>query len=606
MAVQLARLSLWLTTLAGDRPLSFLDHRLQVGNSLIGAWLAVLGRAPKRSRRTSGNREPLLFDDLRLRDVVREVLPVRFSLESVPNDTVEQVRQKERAFAAMNGRGSALRTWRRIADLWCASWLAAGHSVPAEAFGALSDAILTADSALPQPLVTQYLRAAEGISEAQRFFHWELECPEVFFAADGTRLANAGFDAVLGNPPWDMIRADGPGDAAHSDPGRLLRFTRDAGIYTAQSDGHANCYQLFVERAVSLTRAAGRVGLVLPAGLAIDSGSAPLRRLLLTRCDVDALVGFENHRGVFPIHRSIRFLLLTATAGRPTRTIACRFGVDDPADLESVGEEPTATGPWFSVRLPSPLLERLSGDTLTIPWLRTPLDLAIAERAAALFPPLGSDGGWSARFGRELNATEDREVFRDAGKGLPVVEGKQIEPFRVDLASSRWSIRERDASARLRNESYVRARLAYRDVAGATNQLTLIAALLPAGCVSTHTVFCLRTPVPPRDQHLLCGLFNSFVVNYLVRLRVSTHVTTALVERLPVPTREHAPRATREIAALARVLAHRRDPVAAARLQAGVAALYQLSIDEFEHVLSTFPLVPKARRDEALDAFRSR
>ena len=107
---------------------------------------------------------------------------------------------------------------------------------------------------------------------------------------------------------------------------------------------------------------------------------------------------------------------------------------------------------------------------------------------------------------------------------------------------------------------YQRPRLAYRDVAGATNQLTLIAAMLPAGCVSTHTVFCLRTPCPLPAQQLLCGLFNSFVVNYLVRLRVSTHVTTALVERLPVPTREHAPRAAREIAALARALSRRRDP----------------------------------------------
>lgn len=616
MAVQLARLSLWLTTLAGDRPLSFLDHRLQVGNSLIGAWLAVLGRRPARRRRerASGHREPLLFDELRVRDALREVLPVRFSLESIPNDTVRQVREKERAFAAMNARGSALKRWRRIADLWCASWLAAGHSVPAGAFTALSDAILTAGSALPHPLAEQYLRTAEEISQARRFFHWELECPEAFFAPDGTRLPNGGFDAVLGNPPWDMIRADSPGNPGdpgnpgnnigRDDPSRILRFTRDAGIYTAQSDGHANCYQLFGERAVSLTRGGGRVGLVLPAGLAIDCGSASLRRFLLARCDVDALVGFENHRGIFPIHRSIRFLLLTATAGRPTRSIACRFGVDDPAHLESVGEEPAAAVPWFGVRLPSPLIERLSGDDLTIPWLRTPMDLAIAERAAALFPPLGSDRGWSARFGRELNATEDRQVFRDAGKGLPVVEGKQIEPFGVDLASSRWSIRERDASARVRNRRYMRPRVAYRDVASATNQLTLIAALLPAGCVSTHTVFCLRTPRAPGDQHLLCGLFNSFVVNYLVRLRVSTHVTTALVERLPVPTREHAPRAAGEIAAIARALSRRGDPAAAARLQARVAALYQLTTEEFDYVLSTFPLVPKTQRDQALDVFR--
>ena len=604
MAVQLARLSLWLTTLAGDRPLSFLDHRLQVGNSLIGAWLAALGRAPRRQpRRGLNDRGPLLFDELRVRDVLRDVLPVRFSLESIPNDTVEQVREKERALATMNARGSALKAWRRIADLWCASWFAPDQSVPIEAFGALSDGILTGGGALSQPAAAMYLRAAEDAAAAHRFFHWELEYPEVFFTADGTRLANGGFDAVLGNPPWDMIRADtGPG---RDEPGRILRFTRDSGIYTAQSDGHANCYQLFAERAVALTRAGGRVGLVLPAGLATDSGSASLRRLLLTRCDVDALVGFENHRAVFPIHRSIRFLLLTASPGRPTQSIGCRFGVDDPADLESVGEEPAAVLPWFNVRLSSPVLEEVSGDEMTIPWFRAPIDLAIAQRAAAVFPPLGSERGWSARFGRELNATEDRQILRAAGmKGLPVVEGKQIEPFAVNLAQSRWSMHERDARNRLRDARYQRPRLAYRDVAGATNQLTLIAAILPAGSVSTHTVFCLRTLLPTRDQHLLCGLFNSFVLNYLVRLRVSTHVTTALVERLPVPTRDHGPRATREIAALAQILSRRRDPVAAARLQARVAALYQLTLEEFDHVLSTFPLVPRRQREAALDLFR--
>ena len=609
MAVQLARLSLWLTTLAGNRPLTFLDHRLQAGNSLLGAWLALLGRSPARGRRplTLNQCEPLLFDELRVRDVVREVLPARFFFESVPNDTVDQIRAKERAFAALNGRGSALKLWKRVADLWCACWLADRDSLPAEAFSALSDAIFTGQGALPPPVANRYLKASEELTARHRFFHWELECPEVFFAADGTRLANGGFDAVLGNPPWDMMRADDPsGDAngrARDVPHRVLRFTRDAGNYVAQSDGHANCYQLFAERAVSLARAGGRVGLVLPAGLATDTGSAALRRLLLTRCDVDAIVGFENHRRVFPIHRSIRFLLLTASAGCPSRTLACRFGVEDPAELESVGEEPAATIPWFHIHLPPSLLDQLSGDDLTIPWLRTPIDLGVAERAAALFSPLGSSRGWSAQFGRELNATEDRDAFRAVAEGLPVVEGKQIEPFSADLASSRWTIRRKDAASRLKDERYERPRLAYRDVAGATNQLTLIAAILPAGCVSTHTVFCLRTPLRIRDQLFLCGLFNSFVVNYLVRLRVSTHVTTTIVERLPIPTAAHAPRATREIAALARRLSRHRDPVAHARLQARVAALYQLTHDEFEHVLSTFPLVPQETRDAAMRAF---
>jgi hypothetical protein len=75
------------------------------------------------------------------------------------------------------------------------------------------------------------------------------------------------------------------------------------------------------------------------------------------------------------------------------------------------------------------------------------------------------------------------------------------------------------------------------------------------------------------------------------------------VERLPIPTAEVAPAACREIAGLARLLARRRDPTALARLNARVAGLYQLSAAEFEHILSTFPLIPQTERDEALRLF---
>ena len=254
------------------------------------------------------------------------------------------------------------------------------------------------------------------------------------------------------------------------------------------------------------------------------------------------------------------------------------------------------------------ILERLSGRDLAIPDVRTPMDLGIVERAAALFPPLAAAHGWGANFGRELNASDDREWFRPAGtmsKGLPVVEGKDIEPFRVNVDRVRAAISERHAIQLLAGR-YDRARLAYRDVASATNRVTLIAAVLPSRSVSTHTLFCLRTPLALRHQHLLCGLFNSFVVNYLVRLRVSTHVTTAIVERLPIPTLDHCPGALADIAAIARLLRRRADPDAFARLNALVAEIYQLTREEFVHVLETFPLVPRGDRDRAMAMFVSR
>jgi hypothetical protein len=94
----------------------------------------------------------------------------------------------------------------------------------------------------------------------------------------------------------------------------------------------------------------------------------------------------DNHRGVFPIHRSVRFLLVTATHGAPAGPIACRLGVDDPMELESIGDEAADHSVWFPVRASPALLERISGPALVLPNLRTAADLVIVERAASLFP----------------------------------------------------------------------------------------------------------------------------------------------------------------------------------------------------------------------------
>jgi hypothetical protein len=594
MAVQLARLSLWLTTLAADRPLTFLDHRLRTGDSLLGAWVEDLRRAPARATRVH-SREPaadLLFDADAVGETLRDVLPIRFSLELTPDDTLEQVRAKERALAALEHGESTLSRWKRIADLWCSCWLTDGRdAVPAAAFHSLTDAVLGQRGALPRHLADRYLGRAEAISAQRRLFHWELEFPEVFFDARGTRHSRSGFDAVIGNPPWEVLR----GDAA------ALCFHRTSGVYSSSIGGHGNLYQLFAERAIALLRPAGRLGLVLPSGLATDHGAAPLRRRLLRDCDIDALVGFDNHRGVFAIHRSVKFLLTTATRGSPTTNIAARLGESDLASLEAASDQPTSMSSWFRVRLTPAFLHRVSGEAMNIPEFRTAADVAIVERAITLFPPLGSDGGWAARFGRELNATDDRGHF--GASGLPVVDGKHIEPFRAHADATQRFINAGSALRLLPSAPFDHARLAYRDVASATNKLTFIAAILPAGCVSTHTLFCLRNRFPRSAQHFLCGLFNSLVVNYLVRMRVTTHVTTATVERLPIPPPGYSPSAEHKIAALARLLARRHDRGAWTQLQSCVAELYQLTPAEFAHVLGTFPLIAKEDRDAAYNTY---
>ena len=109
-----------------------------------------------------------------------------------------------------------------------------------------------------------------------------------------------------------------------------------SGVYRHQASGHINRYQIFLERAITLARRGGRIGLVLPSGFATDHTSALLRRELLTHTSVDTITGFDNRKAIFPIHRSVRFLICTATAGAPRAHIRCRFGVDDTAELETI------------------------------------------------------------------------------------------------------------------------------------------------------------------------------------------------------------------------------------------------------------------------------
>jgi hypothetical protein len=603
-AVQLARLSLWLATLAADRPLTFLDHRLCTGNSLVGATPEDVLRQPPG--RTSRRAALPLFDTLDLHPGMASSVNARMTLAAQPDDTAQIVRDKERALTRLQGAAGPLARWRALADAWCAGWFwPEDDALPPRAWPDFAEAVLGRTSALPPAVAERWRSHVHDAAAQQRFFHWTLEFPEIFHAADGTPLERAGFDAVIGNPPWDALRADERGADradARAEAKQLTTFTRASGCYRLQARGHANLYQLFLERMLRLVRPGGRLGVILPGGLLSDSGAAPLRRALLDRCGIDALLAYDNRQRIFPIHRSLRFVLLTATEGAPRAALPCRFDLHDPAALDDVPDEARVPG---ALTLPIDFLKRAGGVDLAIPDLRSPLDRDILGAIVSQVPRLADPAGWHVSFGRELNATDDRRHF--GANGLPVLEGKHLQPFRVAPGAAARRI-EVDTAARLLGDhgSFTRARLCYREVASATNQLTLIAAIVPAGMVTTHTVFCMKEPLDDDAQWFLCGVLNSFVANYLVRLRVGTHVTAAIMAELRVPRPPATSANGGRIAAAARLLAEADDEAVLAGLQADVARLYGLDRDRFGHIVSTFPLVDRERRDAALAAFQQR
>src|SRR5262249_6799671 len=137
---------------------------------------------------------------------------------------------------------------------------------------------------------------------------------------------------------------------------------------------------------------------------------------------------FDNHDGIFPIHRGMKFVLLTATRGGSTIDLALRAGVRSPADLDDLPDEGPIAG---DVKVPVTLVRRFSGAGLAVPELRTDADRAIVATVLARVPPLGSEDGWHVGFGRELNATDDRAHFGPGG--WPVLEGKHLDQFVVHV-----------------------------------------------------------------------------------------------------------------------------------------------------------------------------
>ena len=256
-----------------------------------------------------------------------------------------------------------------------------------------------------------------------------------------------------------MLRADTGSSAERSDSraatSAALTFFRTSRSYHLQGGGHPNRYQLFVERALRLTRTGGRIGLLLPSGIATDHGSATLRRHLLNHTTIDTWLGFDNRRRIFPIHRSMRFVVMATTNSGSTSALRFRSGLTDPASLHHEDDGGTLV-------LSRSRIEALNPEHLTIPEVTSPAALAILTSVAGRIPALGDPQGWGVRFGRELNATDDRGHFRErtgrASKLLPVVEGKHLAPFQVDLARSTRGISQQGGRLSARSGHLLQAR----------------------------------------------------------------------------------------------------------------------------------------------------
>jgi len=279
MAVELAKLSLWLTTVAANKPLSFLDHHLRCGNSLIGAELGKLTVLPGRPPEDT----PLWSFGLKSHT---EGLLKKYSLmAALPDDSLAMVKWKEDQFRQIK-EGELSRRMAELADVWLSTYF--GNQVGEDDYFEMQNHINPEKFPDWSALRSQeWFVQAQILAQAKRFFHWELEFPEAF------QGESRGFDVVIGNPPY--IRP-------HNLESEIKTFLwRKYAGYIAKSD-ILNC---FLEMGINLISQGKRLGMITSDTWRILDSSKILRKLLLEKSCINIIrlltYGIFNDATVKPV-----------------------------------------------------------------------------------------------------------------------------------------------------------------------------------------------------------------------------------------------------------------------------------------------------------------
>jgi Putative DNA-binding domain len=424
---------------------------------------------------------------------------------------------------------------------------------------------------------------------------------------------------------------------------------------TSEVNGRAvgnkpNLYSLFTEQCFNLLRNGGLAGIVIPSGIYTDLGTKQLREMLFSESCVTGLFGFENRKAIFEnVHRSFKFVVLTFQRGTSTQRFPTAFMRHDVEELESFPEH-------GAIRIPVDLVRKLSPDSLSIPEFKSEIDLTIAAKLLS-FPFLSdSDRGWGIEFyGEELNMTRSAKFFKTLKTPYPLYEGGMIWHFDHAYEKPRYWVSERELRPSFLEKrakrsglddvpknlqpDYETYRLAIRKIASSTNERTLITTIIPPNAFAGNSLsvhFPFRNSPQQynelvfshRELLFLAALMNSFVVDYVLRSRMTTNLNLFYLYQLSIPRLSPTEEAFKSIVSraarlvcvspefdgLAKEVGLRgsQDGVTEnskrahlkAELDGLIAHLYGLTEEEFTHILGTFPIVDISVKDAALAAYK--
>ena len=508
LTVELAKVSLWLHSFTVGAPLSFLDHHLRCGDALVG--LRVRDALDELQRLAGG-----LFAHNTIQAAEAATTGMQ-RIEALSDADVAEVRESASLFHDVEETTADLRGLLAVLCGW--RWLTAGMKPKARAaFEAPLDLTLGRRQAEAYPLLArgpdhpdnspppvgdadwttfcERWREARDIADREGFLPWEAAFPGVWHQWQNAR-PDGGFDAVIGNPPWDRIKLQevewfstrapdlalaptaaarrkgiqqlrdagdplaGAFDDAKAHADSLAQLVRVSGDYPLLGGGDINLYSLFVERAMRLVKPDGLVGLLTPSGIYADKTAADFFKSVSTGGRLDGLFDFENRRlgtelpPFFPdVDSRFKFCaLIVGGEARRFNETRCAFflhgtaGVDDadrcfplaPSDFTRVNPN-TGTAPVFRTRRDADLTRRI--------YERHPV---LVDRSGG-----GERKAWPVKYVRMFDMTNDSHRFRTAAQldaegfypvqgnrwkrgedlYLPLYEGKMVQAFDHRAAS---------------------------------------------------------------------------------------------------------------------------------------------------------------------------
>jgi hypothetical protein len=420
------------------------------------------------------------------------------------------------------------------------------------------------------------------------------------------------------------------------------RYKNQISIVNGKKAGtDINLYKLFLEQCFNLLHSGGYCGIIIPTGVYSDLGTKQLREMVFSQARLDILIGLSNEKFIFEgVDHRVKFCLLTFEKGGMTDEFDACFRIDPREAIRPTQLETFLNDRTQRVQISVPLVRQLSPDSVSVMEFKSELDIAIANKMVQ-HPKLGEQlaSTWNLKLGAEFHMTNDSYLFRQefAEGRLPLYEGKMMNQFTHVASEPRYWLDETDARQALLGKredngqalEYTKYRICFRAVGENTNQRNFIATVLPKNAFCGNSLLVTQvSEQSPKTLLFICAMFNSFVLDHSIRSRIARNINMFYIYQLSVPRLQEGDRHFSEIVDRAAKLictTPEFDDLAAAvgigshangitdetdratlraELDGMIAHLYHLTEAEFAHILSTFPIVPEATKQAALEAYR--